>query len=310
MANKAACSCTSAGYGETLAYGLIKRLIVLAVLGSFVCVGASHAAQTLQTINASSAQCGNSHPFGIIYCIPLDVYNSQAAIANGTQIPAYFNAFNPFWSNDLTANVDNICFYDGNTGSCMPAWLEGNLTHYNLPYPQYFYPGNFNELNISLLYWIKIDAPIPNGLASNEFYIGIFNQSTDEYGVNGILGANPVFYCSSGCPSTYYGGADNGQDVFNLYDNFEGNYSSDSNSSVIDSSFSAQNATWTVDNGLTFTQINDVEPVPYTTPPAIIYMHAKAYAPLDLSQDLSIDEDISPFYGREGYITPFGPLCM
>ncbi len=190
----------------------------------------------------------------------------------------------------------------------MPAWLEGNITYDTSPYSAYFYPGNFNTANVLLLYWLRIDNPIPNGLSSNEFYIGIFNRSVDEYGVSGVLGSNPTFHCDSGCPSIYYGGADNGGSVFDFYDNFWGNYSSTSNSDIIDSAFAAQNATWTVDNGLTFTQVNSKDPVPYVTPTAIVYMYAKSYAPLGLSQNISIDENIWPFYGRDDYILPYGPF--
>lgn len=137
-----------------------------------------------------------------------------------------------------------------------------------------------------MLYWIKPDSAIPNGFASDEFYIGIFNNSTDNYAINGILGASPVMYCGSGCPAKYYGGADNGAEVFDLYDNFTGNYSSTSNSSVIDAMFAAQNATWKVDNGLSFTQIDPQNYVLSSSPDSIVYMYSRDFAALEVSQDL------------------------
>lgn len=59
----------------------------------------------------------------------------------------------------------------------------------------------------------------------------------------------PTFNCSIGCPSTYYGGADNGANVFNLYDNFEGYNTSNglsSNNIAIDAIFKSQDALWTL----------------------------------------------------------------
>ncbi len=73
----------SGKYAGTFAYRLIKRLIALIIFGSVLCMGMLHAVQAPNALQ----QCGNSYPAGIDYCIPLDIYNGQATIADGTQIP-------------------------------------------------------------------------------------------------------------------------------------------------------------------------------------------------------------------------------
>jgi|GEM_PF-3173162 hypothetical protein len=242
--------------------------------------------------------CGN-YPSGVKYCIPLSIYNNQTALKNGTQIEVWFNSSNATWSGYLAPNLGNICFYDSISGGCMPAWLEGNLSQQ--------VTGNFTNSGYAMLYWIRLDAPILSGLTANQIYIGIFNKSVNNYGVYGILGANPTLYCSSGCPATYYAGADNGANVFKLYDNFIGNYSSSADSGPIDGTMSAQNATWVVNNGLTFMQINQVNPLPQSTPASIIYISSSNYTHLNTTQNLSIDENIRSFYGFYALLPPYGP---
>lgn len=291
MVNKREHTDPGTGYKGAFIYKLIKRLIALIILGSFICIGIFHASQPLQygtpqAINVSQ-QCGNSHPPGLNYCIPFDIYNSQATIANGTQIPVWFNSSNALWSSYLTPNADNICFYDGNTGACMPAWLEGNPSSYSVT-------GNFNTANVPLLYWIKTDANIPTGTTPNLIYMGIFPTNADNYGtgLNGILGANPTFNCSTGCPSTYYGGADNGANVFDLYDNFKGNYADNGVvTGDIDDITSAQNSDWTVKNGLIFNGAGNCAACGF------VYISGGKYALLNYTEDLAFDADIHPFYG-------------
>jgi len=247
------------------------------------------------TVNVT---CGSEIPKNLVVCVPVSIY-SNSIIPKGTQIPVYFNASNPLWSTYLTTNSDNICFYNAHTGACMPAWMEGNVSH---PVS-----SNFNISNISTLYWIKTDANISNGVTSNQIFLGIFPKSVDNYGkgLNGILGTNPTFNCSLGCPSKYYGGADNGANVFNLYDNFTGHYSDTSNgystNSTIDSIFSAHVADWSVNNGLTFTQTavagSGCSPSCYSYPYAEIYLNSTKYT-FNKNINLSFDVDnIGSFYG-------------
>ncbi len=268
---------SNSGCNFNIIFAAIKKVALPLLIGIFFCAGLAHA----------SPICGY-HPSGIDYCIPLTIQNSQATIANGTQLEVIFNQSNSSWSGYITANADNICFYNGDTGACMPAWLEGNLTNSGA----YSTTGNFNTANVQMLYWIKTDNSIPTG-TSNQIYIGIFTKNTDNYGTgqNGILGTNPELNCSIGCPSTYYGGADNGANVFNLYDNFEGNYTDNGIiTGNIDNITSAQNSDWVVDNGLRFSaSCQSCE--------GTVYVSSGKYSLLDSTEDLAFDVNINPFYG-------------
>jgi|GEM_PF-1636920 hypothetical protein len=232
-----------------------------------------------------------------MFCIPLEIYNNGTGIAANTQIALWFNPSNATWSNYLSSDLGNMCIYDSITANCIYSWLEGYINdHYDR--------GNFTTLSRPLLYWVKFGNVLPSGLTSNVLYIKIFNKSTDLYSKNGTLGANPTLYCDYGCPSKYYGENDNGKYVFDLYDNFLGNSSAFSNSSYIDPVVSAQNANWSISNGLIFTQYSAKNE---TQKSSIIYLSSSNYSSVDSDQNIALDVNVNPFYGRSLFLPPYGP---
>jgi hypothetical protein len=254
--------------------------------GTIQCINAQNNTcfYSLNKIDNSSGSPCISDP-NATYCIPLEIYNNQTSIAANTQIALWFNPSNAMWSSYLSNDLGNMCIYDSATGNCMYSWMEGDISN---PYNR----SNFTALNRSILYWVKLENALPSGMSSNVFYIKIFNKSTDLYSKNGSLGANPDLYCNYGCPSKYYGQNDNGKYVFNLYDNFAGNYTNnDAVTGNIDNTTSAQESDWIVNNGLIFSGAENCGACGY------VYISGGKYALLNSTEDLAFDADITPFYG-------------
>jgi hypothetical protein len=234
--------------------------------------------------NNSGAPC-ISDP-NATYCIPLEIRNNQTVIAANTQIALWFNPSNSIWSSYLSNDLGNMCVYDSATGNCMYSWMEGDISN---PHNK----GNFTALNESILYWVNLENALPSGMSSNVFYIKIFNKSMDLYSKNGSLGANPNLYCNYGCPSKYYGQNDNGKYVFNLYDNFAGNYTNNGTfTGNIDNTTSAQDSNWEINNGLIFNGTENCGACGY------VYISGGKYVLLNSTEDLAFDTGITPFYGN------------
>ena len=117
---------TSTSNRGSFAYAFVKRIVIPILLGLLFCTLFVRIT-TAATFNGTVATCGN-HPIGIIYCIPLQIYNNQSTISPDAQLSVWFNSSNPAWSGYISPNGGNICFYDAISGDCMPAWLEGNLS--------------------------------------------------------------------------------------------------------------------------------------------------------------------------------------
>ena len=144
------------------------------------------------------------------------------------------------YSSDLQSNLQNVEFYDVQTGTVIPSWLEGEEGNENAAQNLY--------LSSSIIYWVVLPESIPAGGGNADFAIGIGSLSTNF--LNGVtVGAAPQLYCASGCPETSYAQYDNGAKIFKFYDNFKG---STLNYNVWSESTTSQNPLPSVDDGITF----------------------------------------------------------
>ena len=130
------------------------------------------------------------------YCVPIMISNSQvSAVSPGTQImlPGQLGSF----ASVLASNVGNVVFADS-SGAPMYAWCESSCA---------------NTQSISN-FWIKDDAQIPAS-GEQEIYMYIFPTSQIQYSSTGYWGAFPII-------TGTYGQYDNGPEVFDFYNNFNG----------------------------------------------------------------------------------------
>ena len=184
--------------------------------------------------------------------IPLSIFNNQSSpIAAGVQFAITFNA-PKYQSLGLNFNLSNICV--AYKGACITAWIMGNLS-------QGVNGGHFvYYLNqTSDLIWVKAQSAIGAGQTSHNYSIIVNNTSINNYQNPSILGANPTIWCSSGCPSNYYAGVDNGASIFNVYDNFVGNTIKETTGPIdsnlgFDGFYEGNGQYWRIDNGLTVGQ--------------------------------------------------------
>lgn len=131
-----------------------------------------------------------------LYCVPILLLNSQSSpTASDLQILLSIN-----WSNYgtyLAANVKNVEFTD-KKGNPLYAWCESDCG---------------NSQTVSSV-WVREDAKIA-AFSQQKIYLWIFSKSTNEYNRQGYWGAYPTF-------TSTYGQYDNGPEVFNFYNNFNG----------------------------------------------------------------------------------------
>jgi hypothetical protein len=97
----------------------------------------------------------------------------------------------------LASNVGNVVFADS-SGTPMYAWCESSCA---------------NTQSVSN-FWIKDDAQIPAS-GEQEIYMYIFPTSQIQYSPTGYWGAFPIITAT-------YGQYDNGPEVFDFYNNFNG----------------------------------------------------------------------------------------
>ena len=156
-----------------------------------------------------ASSCGTL-PSGASYCQQLSIQNTQTtATTANTQIMITYNAL--AYQSYLAANMMNIEAYNSVSGAIIPMWLEGNIANENV--------GVGLSANTVTL-WLKLPDAIAASTTDNNIYFGYFPTTSQEWGTN--YGAAPQLFCASGCPTTSYAQADNGNVVFNVYDNFSG----------------------------------------------------------------------------------------
>ncbi|MFP3289940.1 MAG: hypothetical protein RXN31_01865 [Candidatus Nanopusillus acidilobi] len=156
--------------------------------------------------------CTPINNLSIQYYVPITLYNSQPiptpepfqqdiAICNGSinigNNFAYINNVTLF--NQINSNGQNVMFFNPNNGQLFYSWYEGQLTS-----------GN----TYCDVWWVNI----PNGVPSNGnlvIYMAIGSYNTNYYS---------QYYPYVGAPIQVLGTSqyDNGQKVFNYYQNFGG----------------------------------------------------------------------------------------
>ncbi|MGD0729258.1 MAG: hypothetical protein ABR981_04235 [Candidatus Micrarchaeaceae archaeon] len=185
-------------------------------------------------------------PSNVLYYLPINVIN-QNSIPVGASTPIaigitanQFNTANVMGFNALkyqryyTCNLNNAEFFFAN-GTVATSWLEGNVQNELAANAACTGTSSTNALYNSenVLYWVLIPGneflPANTGIAvANTIYLGwtgnVISQSNVLLG--GPTGEAPQLSCSNPW-STYacsgiYGQYDNGQSIFNFYDNFSG----------------------------------------------------------------------------------------
>ncbi len=131
----------------------------------------------------------------------------------------------------INSNWTNVEFTNA-TGVPLQAWVESNATN----------------SSTHTLVWVRLNQSIP---ASGNLMIYMDVMPNNMMSANGPTGEAPNL-------SSVYAEYDNGNHVFDSYDNFVGNLSG-SGIGIIDSQVSSgsNNTGWRVDNGLTFGQLGD-----------------------------------------------------
>lgn len=131
-----------------------------------------------------------------LYCVPMEILNSQSTVTPvGLQILVYID-----WSSYgsyLASDVSNVLFADS-SGRPLFAWCESGCN------------SNQSSSNV----WVKEDSSIqPFSLQSMFMYI--FPVSSNQYSKTGYWGVYPM-------STSVYGQYDNGPEVFEFYNNFNG----------------------------------------------------------------------------------------
>ncbi len=151
-------------------------------------------------------------PTGIVYYVPITITNSQTTATSGNfQQMIEFNSL--AYQQYESSNLQNIVFFYTN-GTLIPSWLEGN------------YFNEMQTLNLytsqNTIYWILVWNSIKPGSANAiTVFLGFASNTVSLF--DGVTtGTAPQLYCANGCPETYYGQYDDGNNVFSFYDNFVG----------------------------------------------------------------------------------------
>ena len=153
---------------------------------------------------AGTATHGPTLPAGIEYYSQLTVSNSQStATPSPFQQMVNFTSSDPGWTSISTSNFgQNVEFFYYN-GTVIPSWLE-------------------NYTSSHALWWLKI-AAIPAG-SSETVYVGFAPTSTNLFNTAND-GEAPQLTCpnpSNTASCSTYAEYDDGANVFNIYNNFEG----------------------------------------------------------------------------------------
>ncbi len=152
---------------------------------------------------------------------PTPAHFQQLIVVNSTKYGIYSN-----WTNvEFTTGVNA-------TGTLLPAWVESNATN----------------SSTHTTVWVRLNRSIDPS-SKIEIYMNI--MPSNVMSANGTTGEAPTL-------SPRYAQYDNGNLVFDSYDNFIGN-DSGSGIGTIDSEVSSgsNNTGWRIDNGLTFGQLGD-----------------------------------------------------
>lgn len=151
------------------------------------------------------------------YYVPVTLTNNQSSnVATGTQVLIQINSSN-FSSYEAT-NLINLNWQDG-AGNLLYSWLESGET------------SSSTVTN----YWVKLNAAINASGGTLIVYLVFYPTSATSFSTN-HTGAEPTYTAT-------YAQYDNGINVFNLYDNFNG---------------TTLSSLWTTENGGNITVNNGI----------------------------------------------------
>ena len=204
-----------------------------------------------------AVSCLNSPPSGATYCIPFGVNNIQtSSIGSNTQIMLGTTSTGAFIGlNTLTFSAScggSQCFNNQLSNFAVYNTVSGQISYNTIWIEAYnaFNEMQSNGLTSNALIWFKIPDNVPASTNDTNWALAIYPLSTNNIDKR-TLGLAPQIYCAgSGCATSYYGEADNGNSIFDFYDNFTGT----SSPNWIDSDGSDPGAhiTLTTNNGFTW----------------------------------------------------------
>lgn len=172
-----------------------------------------------------------SVPANIVDYVPIQLENYQAQQVNAN-VPLMVNVTALTYSQYYTCNMNNAEFFYSN-GVTVDSWLEGNALNEEFANSLCTSAGSPNALvdSAKAIYWVD-GVYLPSGSASipgtNMIYLGFAGNTINS--ANTLLNSvNTGEAPQIGCPNPYvtagcatYGAYDDGNVVFNFYDNFAG----------------------------------------------------------------------------------------
>ena len=158
-------------------------------------------------------------PAGIVYSVPITLTNTQL-VATPTPFQQMVAVSSVSFSSHEATNLQNMEFFDS-SGNIIPSWLES---------------GN-SASSTHTIYWLLIASGIPAS-SSITIYMGFASSATNLFNSQ-TTGEAPQL-------SSTYGQFDDGNTVFDFYDNFAG-------TSLNTNLWTLHGTAYTVNNKLTFT---------------------------------------------------------
>ena len=184
-------------------------------------------AVALPSMASASNPCGSvpsSQNSLTLYCIPITVASSSAT--SNAQVMLTFNAL--AYQSYLSGSLQNIYVYNSISGNTIPAWIEGNILNEQQT-------TSLNTASNVIIWLNDPNANIISTSADTNYYIGVGGTGTDFFVSGNNIGEAPQL-------SSSYAEYDNGNSVFNFYDNFSG--------TTLSSKWTVVTSGQTVNNGM------------------------------------------------------------
>lgn len=164
-----------------------------------------------------------------LYCVPMEILNDQST-ATPIGLQVLIDVDWSSYSSYLAPDVSNVLFADV-SGRPLFAWCESGCD------------STQSSSNI----WIKDDSSI-QAFSLQSMFLYVFPVSSNQYSRTGYWGAYPTF-------TSIYGQYDNGPEVFEFYNNFNGTAlcSCLSTVAILGAGTPGGFASYNVSNGLTIT---------------------------------------------------------
>ena len=190
-----------------------------------------------------------SLPSGVKYYLVINITNANTIYATPSNFQqlVYFDAETTCSLIQCAPHLNNTEFFFHN-GTLIKSWYESaNGLNNNVG------SNNFAS-STNVMIWVLLPpANFIPATGSNTIYLGFLTSNTNEFNAHGTTGEAPQLTCLNSntaiCDGTY-GKYDNGNQIFNFYDNFEGN---------------VLNQNWTVFGNADITVSNGLSVIPTST---------------------------------------------